>query len=247
MKIQLTEKQLKNVILNETRSEESLNKRGKVIYTAIKKSQFKISISDNKTVRDDVARIQIEGMVNYTLPDEYNIKLHTVSNPNGGPNVMSIRYMIDDKIKFDFTGNIVITDSTDNIISNMDFNNESTQRVPYLKRKYYQLLRQLSYSSYRKYGVTIQEAVHPSVEINEDKHSSKEVKKLISWSMKHMGCYFTESTDGIKLCPPDYVKEQCRPTHLSDKALHPLMRDIAKWFGCTKHDVERAFRGNRPI
>lgn len=83
--------------------------------------------------------------------------------------------------------------------------------------------------------------------LNEDKHSSKEVKKLIDWSMKHMGCYYTQSTDGIKLCPPDYVNGQCRPTHLSDKALYPMMRDIAKWFGCTKHDVERAFRGNRPI
>lgn len=85
------------------------------------------------------------------------------------------------------------------------------------------------------------------IDLNEDKHSSKEVKKLIDWSMKHMGCYYTQSTDGIKLCPPDYVNGQCRPTHLSDKALYPMMRDIAKWFGCTKHDVERAFRGNRPI
>jgi hypothetical protein len=83
--------------------------------------------------------------------------------------------------------------------------------------------------------------------LNEDKHSSKEMKKLIAWSMKHMGCYYTESTDGIKLCPPEYVKEQCRPTHLSDKAIFHLMRDIAKWFGVTKHDVERAYRGNRPL
>ena len=233
--------------INEERSEESLNKRGKVIYTAIKKGQFKISISDNKTVRGDVARIQIEGMVNYTLPDEYNILLHTVSNPNGGPNVMSIRYMIDDKIKFDFTGNIVITDSTDNIISNMDFNNESSQQVPYLKKKYYQLLRQLSYSSYRKYGVTIQEAVYPSVEINEGSHSTKELSKLIDWAMKKMDCYVTRTTNGMKLCPPEHIKEPCYVAHFSDKAVRPLMAAISKWFGSTKHDVERAYGANRPL
>jgi hypothetical protein len=400
MKIQLTEKQLKNIVLNETRTEESLTKRGKVIYTAIKKGQMKISISNNKTISGELMNIQIEGMADYVLPDEYNILLHTVSNPIGDvPNVMSIRYMIDNKIQFDFTGSIVITDSTNNIVSNTNFNKESSQRVPYLKKSYYYLLRQLSYSVYRRYGVTIQESVHPSVEINETRteesftkrsnilykalkngkfgftffdmvydklsvytsevlfkgmieyslpdnystelikdedtfrlgikrsgynhiryyikeepefrftgkmkitnidnddeyeeeftnepihninhlsyhkinkrmnkfleqhynvtvkktnntydnlnegsHSTKELSKLIDWAMKKMDCYVVRTTNGIKICPPEHIKEPCYVAHFSDKAVRPLMAAISKWFGSTKYDVERAYGANQ--
>jgi hypothetical protein len=398
MKIQLTEKQLKNIVLNETRTEESLTKRGKVIYTAIKKGQMKISISNNKIISGELMNIQIEGMIDYVLPDEYNILLHTVSNPIGdAPNVMSIRYMIDNKIQFDFTGSIVITDSTNNIVSNTNFNKESSQRVPYLKKSYYHLLRQLSYSVYRRYGVTIQEVVHPSVEINETRteesltkrsnilykalkngkfgltlsdivyrkdggdevlfkgiieyslpddystelikdedtfrlgikrsgynhiryhikeppefrftgklrvvsldnsndtreeefieepihninllsfygvnkrmnkffedyynvdikrsspyetinegsHSTKELSKLIDWAMKKMDCYVVRTTKGIKICPPEHIKEPCYVAHFSDKAVRPLMAAISKWFGSTKYDVERAYGDNR--
>ena len=246
MKIQLTEKQLKNIVLNETRTEESLTKRGKVIYTAIKKGQMKISISNKKIISGELMNIQIEGMADYVLPDEYNILLHTVSNPIGDvPNVMSIRYMIDNKIQFDFTGSIVITDSTNNIVSNTNFNKESSQRVPYLKKSYYHLLRQLSYSVYRRYGITIQESVHPSVEINEGSHSTKELSKLIDWAMKKMNCYVVRTTNGIKICPPEHIKEPCYVAHFSDKAVRPLMGAISKWFGSTKYDVERAYGSNR--
>jgi hypothetical protein len=84
-------------------------------------------------------------------------------------------------------------------------------------------------------------------ELNEDKHQSKEVKKLIDWSEKYLKCYTKPSKDGIKLCPPDEMGFQCRPTHLADKALYDIERDLAKWFGVTKQEIHSAYKGWRDI
>jgi hypothetical protein len=83
--------------------------------------------------------------------------------------------------------------------------------------------------------------------LNESSHSTKILKKLLSWSTKHMGCYYTPTTNGVKLCPPNYMKPQCYMAHLSDRAVDPVMSAISKWFNSTKYDVERAFRDNRPL
>lgn len=83
--------------------------------------------------------------------------------------------------------------------------------------------------------------------LTEDKHQSKEVKKLIDWSEKFLGCYTKPSKDGIKICPPDKMGIQCRPTHLADKALFDIERDFAKWFGVTKKEIHDAFKGWRDI
>lgn len=84
-------------------------------------------------------------------------------------------------------------------------------------------------------------------EINEGSHSTKELSKLIDWTMKKMDCYVTRTTKGMKLCPPEYIKEPCYVAHFSDKAVHPLMSTISKWFGSTKYNVERAFGENKPL
>jgi hypothetical protein len=81
--------------------------------------------------------------------------------------------------------------------------------------------------------------------INEGSHSTKELSKLIDWAMKKMDCYVVRTTNGIKICPPEHIKEPCYVAHFSDKAVRPLMAAISKWFGSTKYDVERAYGANR--
>ena len=83
--------------------------------------------------------------------------------------------------------------------------------------------------------------------LNEDKHQSKEVKKLIEWSIKFMGCSIHSIKNGIKICPPKHIEAICRTTHLSDKALFDIERDFAKWFGVTKYEIHNAFKQWRPI
>lgn len=83
--------------------------------------------------------------------------------------------------------------------------------------------------------------------LKEDKHQSKELKKLIEWSIKFMGCSIFPIKNGIKICPPKHIDEICRTTHLSDKALYDVERDIAKWFNVSKHDIHNAFKQWRTI
>jgi hypothetical protein len=83
--------------------------------------------------------------------------------------------------------------------------------------------------------------------LTEDKHQSKEVKSLIDWSIKFMGCSIFPIKNGIKICPPKHIEAICRTTHLSDKALYDIERDLAKWFGVTKHDIHQAFKQWRAL
>ena len=83
--------------------------------------------------------------------------------------------------------------------------------------------------------------------LTEDKHQSKEVKKLIEWSVKFMGCHIFLIKNGIKICPPEHIKAICRTTHLSDKALYDIERDMAKWFDVSKHDIHNAFKQWRAL
>jgi hypothetical protein len=238
--------------INEERSEESLMKRAKILFPVIQNGQFKINHEENI---GNGHMATIKGDIIYVLPNGYDIEFVKEQEYDTPINTNHIRYNLDSNVEFYFTGDLIDEDVIHGDVTDEDFYQESFHDVPVLRDKYFNLMRHLNKFLKTQYNVTVKETnilkpfkgfENPN-QINEDKHSSKEIKKLIAWSMKHMGCYYTESTDGIKLCPPDYVNGQCRPTHLSDKALHPMMRDIAKWFDCTKHDVERAFRGNRPI
>ncbi len=248
MKIQLTEKQLKTIILNETRTEDSLTKRSNLLYKALKNGKFNLTLADIVYRVDGGAEVLFKGIIEYSLPDDYSTELikdedkFRLGIKRGGYN--HIRYHIKEQPEFRFTGKLKVVSLDNTEIREEEFFNEPIHNINLLSFNSVNKRMNKFFEDY--YNVDIKRS-SPYETINEDKHSSKEVKKLIAWSMKHMGCYYTESTDGIKLCPPDYVKDQCRPTHLSDKALYPMMRDIAKWFGATKHDVERAFRGNRPL
>lgn len=230
--------------INEERSEESLIKRGKVLYRAVQKGQFNVKYEENV---GDNRMHTLQGEVIYVLPDNYDIEIikdreyeELYDNPN------HIRFNFVDKVKFYFTGDLIEEDLIHGDVTDVgDYYEEFFREVPLLKHRHYVLMNDLNKFLKSKFNVTVKQVVPQP--INEDKHSSKEMKKLIDWSMKHMGCYYTQSTDGIKLCPPEYVNAQCRPTHLSDKAIFHMMRDIAKWFGVTKHDVERAYRSNRPL
>lgn len=83
--------------------------------------------------------------------------------------------------------------------------------------------------------------------LNEGSHPTKELRRFLAWAMRHMDCYISQSTDGVKVYPPENIQGQFYVAHMTDKAVQPLMRHMSKWFGCTKYDVERAFRADRPI
>ena len=86
------------------------------------------------------------------------------------------------------------------------------------------------------------------VEVTEGKHDDKDMKKLISWAEKKLGCTSHPIKNGIKLCPPDAITGfRCRTTHLTPKGVKPLQADIADWFEVTRRDVDIAFRKNQSI
>ena len=85
-------------------------------------------------------------------------------------------------------------------------------------------------------------------EITEAKHDDKDMKKLISWAEKKLGCKSHTIKNGIKLCPPEEITGvRCRTTHLTSKGFKPLQADIADWFGISRRDVDTAFRLNKKI
>jgi hypothetical protein len=85
-------------------------------------------------------------------------------------------------------------------------------------------------------------------EIVEGKHGDKDMKKLVSWAMKKLGCTSHSIKNGIKLCPPDEVEGfRCRTVHLTPKGFKPLQADIADWFGVSRRDVDTAFRLNQSL
>ena len=52
---------------------------------------------------------------------------------------------------------------------------------------------------------------------------------------------------GVKICPPSNIEGRCRPTHLSDKALFDVERDLAKWFDVTRQEIHLAYKSWRPL
>jgi len=85
-------------------------------------------------------------------------------------------------------------------------------------------------------------------EVTESKHDNKDIKKLISWAEKKLGCTSHLIKNGIKLCPPEEITGfRCRTTHLTSKGIKPLQADIADWFGVSRRDVDTAFRLNQSI
>lgn len=78
-------------------------------------------------------------------------------------------------------------------------------------------------------------------------HQAKELKRLLEWSVKFLKCTITPTKNGIKICPPSKIEGRCRPTHLSDKALFDVERDLAKWFGVTRQDIHLAYKSWRPL
>ena len=85
-------------------------------------------------------------------------------------------------------------------------------------------------------------------EITEGQHGDKDIKKLISWAEKKLGCTSHAIKNGIKLCPPESVEGfRCRTVHLTPKGFKPLQADIGDWFGVSRRDVDTAFRLNKKI
>ena len=85
-------------------------------------------------------------------------------------------------------------------------------------------------------------------EVVEAKHDDKDMKKLISWAEKKLGCTSHSIKNGIKLCPPDAIKGfRCRTTHLTSKGFKPLQADIADWYEVSRRDVDNAFRKNEKL
>jgi hypothetical protein len=85
-------------------------------------------------------------------------------------------------------------------------------------------------------------------EIVEGKHGDKDMKKLVSWAEKKLGCTSHSIKNGIKLCPPDEIKGfRCRTTHLTSKGFKPLQADIADWYEVSRRDVDNAFRKNEKL
>ena len=85
-------------------------------------------------------------------------------------------------------------------------------------------------------------------EVTEAKHDDKDMKKLISWAEKKLGCTSHSIKNGIKLCPPDEITGfRCRTTHLTSKGFKPLQADIADWFEVSRRDVDNAFGRNEAL
>jgi hypothetical protein len=85
-------------------------------------------------------------------------------------------------------------------------------------------------------------------EVTEGKHDDKDMKKLISWAEKKLGCTSHSIKNGIKLCPPEEITGfRCRTTHLTSKGVKPLQADIADWFEVSRRDVDNAYRKNESI
>ena len=85
-------------------------------------------------------------------------------------------------------------------------------------------------------------------EVTESKHDNKDIKKLISWAEKKLGCTSHSIKNGIKLCPPEEITGfRCRTTHLTSKGIKPLQAEIADWFGVSRRDVDNAYRKNEGL
>jgi len=78
-------------------------------------------------------------------------------------------------------------------------------------------------------------------------HQAKELKRLLDWSTKFLKCTITPTKNGVKICPPSNIEGRCRPTHLSDKALFDVERDLAKWFDVTRQEIHLAYKSWRPL
>jgi hypothetical protein len=90
--------------------------------------------------------------------------------------------------------------------------------------------------------------ISESTEMDESgSHQAKELKRLLDWAVKFLKCTITPTKNGIKLCPPSKIDARCRPTHLSDKALFAVERDISIWFGVTRQEIHLAYKSWRPL
>lgn len=78
-------------------------------------------------------------------------------------------------------------------------------------------------------------------------HQAKELKRLLEWAVKFLKCTITPTKNGVKLCPPSKIDARCRPTHLSDKAIYDVERDLAKWFNTTRQEIHLAYKSWRPL
>jgi hypothetical protein len=78
-------------------------------------------------------------------------------------------------------------------------------------------------------------------------HQAKELKRLLDWATKFLKCTITPTKNGVKICPPSNIEGRCRPTHLSDKALFDVERDLAKWFDVTRQEIHLAYKSWRPL
>jgi hypothetical protein len=92
------------------------------------------------------------------------------------------------------------------------------------------------------YGVEDDE--RPEREEMNESHKMKEMKKLLHWAEKVEGCFLKEVKNGVMICPPSEVKQQCYTTHRSDSGVQDVLAAIGKWNGVKKKVAEEAYKLN---
>jgi hypothetical protein len=244
-------KRINEQVLSETRTEESLTKRSNILYKALKNGKFGFTFFDMVYDKLSVytSEVLFKGIIEYSLPDDYTTELikdedtFRLGIKRSGYN--HIRYYIKEEPEFRFTGKMKITNIDNDDEHEEEFTNEPIHNINHLS--YHKINKRMNKFLEQHYNVTVKKTNNTYDNLNEGSHSTKELSKLMDWAMKKMDCYVVRTTKGIKICPPEHIKEPCYVAHFSDKAVRPLMAAISKWFGSTKYDVERAFRGNRPL
>lgn len=136
MKIQLTEKQLKNIILNETRNEEALTKRSNILYKALRNGKFNFTLADIVYRVDGGAEVLIKGIIEYSLPDYYRTELirdedkFRLGVKRSGYN--HIRYFTREHPEFKFTGKLKVVSLDNTETREEEFFNEPIHNIKLL-------------------------------------------------------------------------------------------------------------------
>ena len=78
----------------------------------------------------------------------------------------------------------------------------------------------------------------------EGSHPMKQMRNLLYWAEKMVGCTIKEVKNGYMICPPMDVKQPCYTTHKSDTGVNAVLAFIGKWFGVNKHVAKEAFTLN---
>ena len=78
-------------------------------------------------------------------------------------------------------------------------------------------------------------------------HSTKEYDKFIKWAVEFLNVRVNVKGNSHSICPPLEISLECRSTHPHDRAIYDIMRFLARVYGVSKGDIERAFKNNTGI